>query len=380
MSARLILSLIFIGVFGMSQSSLQASESRGPEAFGKTKDGAAVERFELCGGGVTAKIISRGATLTELHAPDRNGKTVDVALGFDDVAGYESDANQSFGCTTGRVCNRIAKGRFTLGGKTYQLAINNEPNHLHGGPTRSLAQVVWRGEQVKTDHGPGVKFTYTSPDGEEGYPGNVDFTTTYAINDQGELRIDWTATTDQATPVNVTNHTYFNLAGHGSPTVLDHRLTLNTDRYTPVDAGLIPTGNLEPVAGLPVDFHSSPAVRIGDRIAQLDAAPTQGYDHNFVIARKPEEAGKLVLAATLSEPTSGRVLKVLTTQPGVQLYTGNFLHGQKGKAGATYARRSACCLETQHFPDTVNHANFPTIILQPGKKYHETCLYALSAE
>jgi aldose 1-epimerase len=379
MTARLILSLLFIGVFGMSQSSLQAAESLGPETFGKTKDGSAVERFELRGGGVTAKIISRGATLTELHAPDRNGKTVDVALGFDDVAGYESDANQSFGCTTGRVCNRIAKGRFTLGGKTYQLAINNEPNHLHGGPKRSLAQVVWRGEPIKTAHGPGVKFTYTSPDGEEGYPGNVDFTTTYAINDRGELRIDWTATTDQATPINLTNHTYFNLAGHGSPSVLDHRLWLVAEHYTPVDATLIPTGKLDPVAGLPIDFYSSTDMRIGDRIAQLDDAPTQGYDHNFVVKVLPGSSG-LNEAATLSEPVSGRVLSVYTTQPGVQLYTGNFLHGQKGKGGATYARRSALCLETQHFPDSVNHENFPTVILQPGKQYHETCVYALSAE
>jgi aldose 1-epimerase len=364
----------------MSLGTLRAAESTGPEPFGKTADGTPVERFTLSGGGVTAKIMTRGATITELHSPDRNGKTADVTLGFDDVAGYESDANQFFGCTTGRVCNRIAKGKFTLDGKTYQLAINNEPNHLHGGVKRNLSAVVWKGEKVNTDHGPGVKFTYRSPDGEENYPGNVDFTTTYAINDKGELRIDWTATTDQATPVNLTNHAYFNLAGQGSPTVLDHKLTLNADHYTPVDAGLIPTGKLEPVAGLPIDFCSSPQTRIGDRIASLDKAATIGYDHNFAIARKPADDGKLVLAAVLSEPTSGRVLKVFTTQPGVQLYTGNFLHGQKGKAGATYAHRSACCLETQHFPDSVNQPSFPSIIVKPGQTYHETCVYALSAE
>lgn len=370
----------------MSQAALPGSASfgaevSGPEPFGKTADGTPVERFTLSGGGVTAKIMTRGATITELHSPDRNGKTADVVLGFDDVAGYESDANQFFGCTTGRVCNRIAKGKFTLDGKEYQLAINNEPNHLHGGPKRNLSAVVWKAEQTKTAHGPGVKFTYRSPDGEEGYPGNVDFTTTYSLNDHGELRIDWTATTDKATPVNLTNHAYFNLAGQGSPTVLDHTLQLLADHYTPVDATLIPTGKVEPVAGLPIDFYSPRlAVRIGDRIAQLDAAATQGYDHNFAVKTIECANPEFNLAARLSDPASGRVLQVSTSQPGIQFYTGNFLHGQKGKGGATYARRSACCLETQHFPDSVNQPGFPSIILKPGETYRQTCMYTLSAE
>jgi aldose 1-epimerase len=354
-----------------------AAEVSGPEPFGATKDGTPVERYTLTAGKQTVKLITYGATITEWHAPDREGRTADVVLGFDDMAGYESDANQSFGCTTGRVCNRIAKGKFTLDGKTYELALNNGPNHLHGGVKRSLAKVVWKGEKTTMARGPGVKFTYRSPDGEEGYPGNVDFTVVYTLADDGKLSIEWTATTDKATPVNLTNHTYFNLEGAGAPSVLDHSLLLYADRYTAVEDTLIPTGVIENVAGTPVDFLKQE--KIGARIVQLDNTPTQGYDHNFVISGESIGTESLRPAADL-RGTSGRTLHVWTTQPGIQFYTGNFLHGQTGKGGKTYARRSACCLETQHFPDSVNHPEFPSTILRPGETYRQTCVYQITAQ
>lgn len=372
-------SLFFVAGIIMTTHAAGAAEVTGPEPFGQTADGTPVERYELIAGYQTVTLITYGATITEWHVPDRNGQTADVVLGFDDMAGYESDANQSFGCTTGRVCNRIAKGRFTLDGKTYQLAINNDPNHLHGGPKRSLAKVVWKAEKTTTEHGPGVRFTYVSPDGEEGYPGTVNFTVVYSLSVAGRLRIEWTATTDRATPINLTNHTYFNLAGAGAPSVLDHMLKLQADRYTPVDATLIPTGKIEPVAGLPIDFFTKPRA-IGERIAQIDDGPTQGYDHNFVLADAPADDEGLRLAAILRDPESKRSLGVWTTQPGIQFYTGNFLHDQKGKEGKTYPRRSACCLETQHFPDSVNHPEFPSITLFPGQTYRQTCVYGISVE
>ena len=347
-----------------------------PEPFGKTADGEAAERYTLKNAkGVTATIMTRGATLTELHVPDKAGKTADVVLGFDDVAGYESDDNQYFGCTVGRVGNRIAKGKFTLNGKEYQLAVNNGPNHLHGGLKRSFDKVVWKAQGIETKNGPGVKFTYTSPDGEEGYPGKMSATVTYSLNDANELRIDYETTTDADTPINLTNHSYFNLGGAGSPTVLEHVLTLNASKYTPTDDTLIPTGKIDPVEGTPLDFRKPTA--IGDRIEQLTKTANIGYDHNVVC---DGEAGKLRHIATLKDPASGRVLKVSTTEPGVQFYSGNFLKGQKGKGGKTYAHRSAMCLETQHFPDSVNHPNFPNAILKPGDTYKHTAVFALSAE
>jgi aldose 1-epimerase len=352
-------------------------EVSGPEPYGTTKGGVPVERFTLSAGKTVVKVIGYGATITEWHAPDNDGNVADVALGFDDLAGYESEANQSFGCTTGRVCNRIANGKFTLDGKTYQLALNNGPNHLHGGPNRSLAKVVWKGEKTTTDRGPGVKFTYGSPDGEEGYPGDAQFAVLYTLLDDGKLYIEWTATTDRATPVNLTNHTYFNLDGAGSPSVLEHYLSLHAQEYTAVDATLIPTGRIERVAGTPLDFIKERR-QIGARIRQLDDGPTQGYDHNFVILDQAQRKGELHFAGTLSSATGGRHLKVWTTQPGIQFYTGNFLQGQTGKGGKKYVRRSACCLETQHFPDSVNHPEFPSIILRPGETYRQTCVYQVT--
>lgn len=344
------------------------------EPWGKTADGTPVERYTLTNeAGTIAKIITYGATLNELHVKDRDGKLADIVLGWDSVAGYESEDNQYFGCTTGRVCNRIAKGQFTLDGKTYQLAINNDPNHLHGGVERSLDKVVWDAEEVESKWGTGVRLTYTSPDGEEGYPGRLKVTVTYMLTKFNALRINYRAVTDAATPVNLTNHSYFNLGGAGSPTVLNHRLMLNCDQYTPNDETLIPTGEIADVADTVVDFRK--AVRIGKRIKQLDDSPNIGYDHNFVINRGDAEPTDLVLAARLADPQSGRVLVVRTTEPGIQFYSGNFLKGQTGKDGKTYAHRSAVCLETQHYPDSVNHENFPSTILKPGEVYTSSTVY-----
>lgn len=346
------------------------------EPFGKTADGVPVEVFTLTNkNGVKARVMTRGATLIELQVPDKKGELADVVLGWDDVAGYESDGNQYFGCTTGRVANRIAKGKFTLLNKEYQVAVNNEPNALHGGVKRSLDKVVWKAEPFETHRGQGVKFRYTSPHEEEGYPGKLAMEVTYELTADNEVRIEYSATTDRPTPVNLTNHSYFNLAGAGSPTVLDHEVTIHAEKYTPTDDTLIPTGKIEPVKGTPLDFTTPHTLK--ERIAQLDKTAAIGYDHNFVLNG---EAGTLREIARVKEPTSGRVMTVKTTEPGVQLYCGNFLKGQKAKGGKTYAHRSALCLETQHFPDSVNHPDFPTTILKAGEKYSHICVYAFSVE
>ncbi len=344
------------------------------QAFGRTSEGTPVKLFELNNAGITAKLITRGATLTQLLVPDREGKLADVVLGFDDVAGYESDENQYFGCTVGRVGNRIAEGKFTLEGKTYQLAVNNGPNHLHGGTRRSLDRVVWEAEELKTDAGPAVRFRYTSPDGEEGYPGELKITVTFTLTGNKELRIDYSATTSAATPVNLTNHSYFNLAGAGSATVLDHELIVNAAAYTPVDDTLIPTGEIAKVQGTPLDFTKPKKLRQG--VQPLADTPALGLDHNFVLEKA--EAGQLAAAAEVYEPSSGRVMTMSTTEPGVQVYSGNFLHEQKGKGGKTYPKRSALCLEAQHFPNSVNQPDFPSVVLRPGETYKQTTIYAFS--
>ena len=350
-----------------------------PADFGKTADGAPVEIYTLKSGkGLVAKIMTRGATLVELHVPDKDGKAEDVVLGWDDVAGYESEDNQYFGCTTGRVCNRIAKGKFTLEGKEYTLAINNEPNHLHGGEKRSLDKVVWKASPFSNEKGQGVTFSYTSPDGEEGYPGTLKASVTYFVpKDANRLSMRYKATTDKATPVNLTNHAYFNLGGAGSKTVLNHMLKLNADNYTPTDETLIPTGKIAPVEGTDLDFRKP--TKIGKRINTYDDTGAIGYDHNFVLNPKPADK-KMVLAAMLFDKASGRRMRIMTTEPGIQFYSGNFLKGQKGKGGKVYEHRSACCLETQHFPDSVNHDEFPSTILKPGDTYTSSTTLAFSAE
>jgi aldose 1-epimerase len=344
--------------------------------FGKTAGGQAVEQYTLTNShGTIIKLLSRGASIAEWHAPDKNGETADVVFGFDDVAGYESSNNGYFGATVGRVANRIAGGKFSLDGKVYTLATNDGPNALHGGATRSLDKVVWKGKPFESANGEGVVFTYTSPDGEEGYPGNLAIKISYTLTDQNELRIDYEATTDKATPVNITNHSYFNLSGAGSATINDHELMLAAERYTPVDSTLIPTGELVPVAGTPFDFRDFHA--IGERVDQLGKGKNDGYDHNFALNNQD---GDVALAAKVREPKSGRTLSVFTSEPGIQFYGGNFLAGAVAKDGKHYDYRSGFCLETQHYPDSVNQANFPSIILRPGEKYTHTCIYQITAE
>jgi len=345
-------------------------------SFGTTKEGAAVEIYTLTNrNGVTAKVMTYGATLTELLVPDKTGTPGNIVLGFDTVEPYLAGVPY-FGCTVGRVGNRIAKGTFTLGGKTYKLATNNGPNHLHGG-IKGFDKVMWKAEIVPAKDGQAVKFTYRSPDGEEGYPGTLDVAVVYTLTDANELRLDYTATTDKATPVNLTNHSYFNLAGDGVGTILDHVMMIAADEMTPVDDTLIPTGKLAPVKGTVFDFTTPTA--IGARIAKVPIAPPIGYDHNYVL-RKAEGEG-LTLAARVIEPRSGRVMDVRTTEPGIQFYSGNFLDGTiKNRKGVPYEKHAAFCLETQHYPDSVNHPNFPSTILEPGRTYKTTTVYAFSTQ
>jgi aldose 1-epimerase len=375
---RISVALLLSGVALLAAAPLHAADTKAgvqKMAFGKTDDGTAVELYVLTNNkGTTAKVMTYGAILTELHVPDKAGKTADVVLGFDDLKGYLG-GHPYFGSNVGRVANRIAKGKFTLDGKEYTLATNNGPNHLHGGK-KGFDKVVWKAEDVTGKQGPAVKFAYVSKDGEEGYPGTLTATVTYTLTDANELRIDYGATTDKATPVNLAHHSYFNLAGQGNGTILDHEITINADKYTPTDATLIPTGKLEPVEGTPLDFRKPTA--IGKRIKEIKADPV-GYDHNFVLNRGDVKGPSL--AAKVREPKSGRVLEVLTTQPGVQFYTGNFLDGKlKGKGGVAYPQYGGFCLEAQHFPDSVNHPEFPSVILKPGQTYSQTTTYKFSAE
>ncbi len=373
----LVSNLLILLSYSMMRAEVTLAEAPQSVSFGKTKEGQAVELYTLSNAtGLTAKVMSRGATLVQLHVPDKDGRLADVVFGFDDVTGYEGEGNQYFGCTAGRVCNRIAKGEFSLNGQRYTLAINNEPNHLHGGTERSLDKVVWKARPFENERGQGVTFSYSSPDGEEGYPGKLDLTVTYLVlKEANSLSIRYEAATDKATPVNLTNHAYFNLGGHGSETILNHALRLNADKYTPVDDTLIPTGEIKDVAGTPLDFRKQK--KIGQEIEALVSTAALGYDHNFVL--NPAGEGKqLRLAAVLTDRESGRALRIMTTQPGIQFYSGNFLMGQTGKAGKTYPHQSACCLETQHFPDSINHPEFPNTVLKPGEKFTSQTILAFT--
>jgi aldose 1-epimerase len=321
-------------------------------------------------GGMVAKIMTYGATVTELDTPDRNGDMDDVVLGFPSLEGYLGK-EPYFGAIVGRVGNRIAKGRFTLNGKDYQLATNDGPNHLHGG-RRGFDKVVWDAQVVPGD-APSVRFSYLSRDGEEGYPGNCSVTVVYTIANSNELRIDYTVTTDKDTPVNVTNHSYFNLGGPEKGDILGHVLTLNADRYTVVDSTLIPTGELRSVEGTPMDFRLP--TPIGARIKEVGGNPV-GYDHNWVVNGG---GGRLGLVATVFEPKSGRAMEVSSTEPGVQFYSGNFLDGTlTGKKDVTYKQYWGLALETQHFPDAINHPNFQTDVLKAGDTYRSTTIYRFS--
>jgi aldose 1-epimerase len=341
--------------------------------YGKMPDGTEVDEYTLTNkNGVTMKVITLGGIVTELHVPDKDGKFADVCLGCSNLEEY-LEGHPFFGALAGRVANRIAKGKFTLDGKEYTLATNNGPNHLHGGKV-GFDKRVWKASLIENRSGPTLRLKYSSKDGEEGYPGNLNVTITYLLTDRNEWQIQYEATTDKATPINLTQHCYFNLAGHDSGTILDHVLWINGDKYTPTDDTLIPTGKIESVVGTPFDFTKP--TPIGKHIKDIKADP-QGYDLNFVL----KDSKNLRTAAIVTEPKSGRVLTMSTTEPGVQFYTGNFLDGkQKGKGGAKYKQYAGFCLEAQHFPDSINHPDFPSVVLKPGETYRQTTSYMFSVK
>ena len=342
--------------------------------FGRTPEGQPVDIYTLRNAnGVEARICNYGRIVVSLKVPDKNGKFGDVVLGYDDLDSYIKN-NPFFGCVVGRYANRIAKGKFTLNGKEYTLAVNNGPNALHGG-LKGFDKVVWEAKSIVSSRGPALELRYLSKDGEEGYPGNLSVTAVYTLTADNGLRLDYTATTDKDTVINLSQHSYFNLAGSGD--VLNHEVMIAADKFTPVDATMIPTGELRPVKGTPLDFTKP--MKIG---ARLNADDEQiklgsGYDHNYVLD-KP--AGKLALAARIFEPTSGRVMEVLTTEPGLQFYTANHLDGITGKGGWVYQKRNAFCMEPGHFPDSPNHPSFPSTVLRPGQEYKNTIIYRFSVK
>jgi aldose 1-epimerase len=367
----LFLSIIF-APFWNSSMTAEARPQIKKEAFGKTVEQEPVELYTLTNRqGAEVKIITYGGIITSLKVPDRNGKMGDVALGYDNLESYLK-SNPFFGALVGRYGNRIAKGKFSLNGEEYSLARNNDPNHLHGG-IKGFDKVVWKAKEVKGKNGPGLSLSYVSKDGEEGYPGNLSVTVVYTWTHNNELKVAYTATTDKTTVVNLTQHSYFNLAGSGD--ILKHEMMIAANRFTPVDATLIPTGELRSVKGTPMDFTKPFA--IGARIDQQDEQLKfgRGYDHNYVLN---SNKGALALAARVYEATTGRVMEVYTTEPGIQLYTGNFLDGMTGKGGQVYKQRYGFCLETQHFPDSPNQPKFPSTTLKPGQKYMTTTSYRFS--
>ena len=338
--------------------------------FGDMPDGTKVEIYTLEEGALKARIMTYGARLVSLEVPDRSGKVADIVLGYDNLAGYTADAKSYFGSIVGRYGNRIAHATFSLDGKPYQLPANDGVNTLHGG-ILGFDKLVWQGHEIPH----GVELTLVSKDGDQGFPGTLTARVRYTLEAHA-LKIEYFATTDKDTVLNLTNHSYFNLAGEGQGDILKHLVMIPADRYTPVDSGLIPTGELAPVAGTPLDFHKATAIgaRIDDNNEQLKLG--RGYDHNYVLN---EKMGTLQEAARVTEPTTGRVLTVETTQPGVQFYSGNFLDGTlHGKQGHVYALRTGFCLETQHFPDSPNHPKFPTSELKPGQTYHEVTVFKFS--
>jgi aldose 1-epimerase len=369
--AFLLASLLCVASMAHGQTATMAKAGVERSEFGKLDDGAVIEKFILHNTkGATAKIITYGATLTELWMPDRSGKEGDVVLGFDNLKGYLGQ-HPYFGATIGRYGNRIAKGKFTLDGKEYTLATNNGLNTLHGGKI-GYDRRVWKGEPLKEAHGSAVKFTYTSPDGEENFPGTLAITVVYTLTDENSLKIEYTAKTDKATPINLTNHSYFNLAGSGD--VLGYTLWIDADHYTPVDATLITTGEIVPVKSTPYDF-TKPAT-IGSRMG--DIKDIAGYDINFVLNGK---MGTMRKAAEVTDPSSGRDMEVWTTEPGVQVYNAIGLNGSLvGVGGIAYPKYGAICLETQHYPDSVHHDNFPSVILRPGKEFHSETIYKFSTK
>ena len=346
------------------------------EAFGTMPDGRAVDLYTLSNGrGMVAKITNYGGIVTSLQVPDRGGKADDVVLGFDTLAQYLKD-NPLFGALVGRYANRIRDAKFTLDGQTYQLAKNNGPNHIHGGNI-GFDKVLWLARPVQRAGAVGVELRHFSADGNEGYPGNLMVKVVYTLTEKNELKIEYSAVTDQNTILNLTHHSYFNLAGAGNGDVLGHVMRINADRFTPIGSDLIPTGVVQDVAGTPLDFRTPTAIgaRINDDNEQLKFAG--GYDHNFVLNRRDNAPS---LAARVYEPKSGRAMAVYTTEPGLVFYTGNFLNGVHGKGGKIYDKHFAFCLETGHFPDSPAHANFPSTVLKPGQTYRQTTIYRFFAQ
>ena len=366
------------GCSSTPKKSAEAAGSISKSAFGTAPDGQAVELYTLRNAkGAEATIMTYGGIVTTLKMPDKKGQYADIVLGYDNLDGYLK-ASPYFGALIGRYGNRIGGAKFTLEGQTYTLATNDGPNCLHGG-NRGFDKVVWKVVRAEVGpHGPELELSYYSKDGEEGFPGNLDVTATYTLTEDNELRLDFTAHTDKATVVNLTHHSYFNLAGQGNGDILSHELYLNSDEITPVDAVLIPTGQLQPVEGTPFDFRTPTAIG-----ARIDADNEQlkfgkGYDHNWVI-NKP--AGQLGLMARVEESTSGRVMEVFSTEPGLQFYSGNFLDGSiTGKGGQVYKHRYGFCMEPQHYPDSPNKPNFPSVELKPGVTYHNTIIYKFSVK
>lgn len=350
------------------------------EVFTQLPDGRAVKLFTLTNAhGIEVRAIEYGGIILSLKVPDRNGTVADIALGYDSLQGY-LDVTPYFGAIIGRYGNRIDAARFVLDGNEYRLAANDGENHLHGGLV-GFDKVLWKGETFENADGVGVVFTYTSPDGEEGYPGTLNAKVTYTLTDDNDLIFAYEATTDKATPVNLTQHTYFNLAGQDSGTILDQLMMINASHYTPINSGLIPTGEVARVEGTPFDFRQPTAIgaHIADDNEQLRFG--RGFDHNFVLDRGDASPDSLVLAARAVDPTSGRVMEVRTTEPAIQFYSGNFLDGTiTGKGGTVYEYRTGFCLETQHYPDSPNKPEFPNTILRPGETYSSKTVYSFSTE
>ena len=361
-----------VGCAGLSPS---AKDSITCKSFGKTTDGMPVEIYTLRNGaGAEARISTYGGLVISLRVPDRNGKLGDVTLGYDKLADYIKDTPY-FGALVGRYGNRIARGKFSLDGHQYTLVTNNYPNALHGG-LKGFDKVLWTATPAPSSNGPGLKLQYLSKDGEEGYPGNLSVTAVYTLTEENALKLEYTATTDKPTVVNLTHHSYFNLAGKGD--ILGHEVTIPASKFTPVDSTLIPTGELRPVEGTPFDFRKATA--IGARINQTDEQLKfgGGYDHNWVVD-KP--LGQYGLMARVYEPTSGRVMEVYSDEPGLQFYSGNFLNGSnQGKGGWVYQYRNGFCMEPQHYPDSPNQPNFPSVVLKPGQTFHNTIVYKFSTQ
>ena len=372
--AAATIALLYLSARGLNNTLYMPVMEKTP--FGKTPSGEAVELYTLKNASnVRVQIMTYGGTVVSLQVPDRDGMLGDIVLGYDTLDGYLKNSPY-FGSLIGRYGNRIGNGRFSLDGKQYQLPKNNGENTLHGG-IKGFDKVLWKATEVRSNDGVGLSLTYLSKDGEEGFPGNLSVKAVYTLTNNNELKIEYSGATDKTTVVNLTHHSYFNLAGEGN--ILQHELMISAEQFTPVDAGLIPTGELRNVKGTPMDFTQPTA--IGARIEQQDEQLIlgKGYDHNWVL--KPNKSGNLSLAARVYEPRSGRVMEVSTTEPGLQFYSGNFLDGNiTGKGGQVYKQRSGFCLETQHFPDSPNKPRFPSTVLKPGQQYTSTTVYKFSAQ